>query len=93
MRLHASCVPAHPLLLPTVGKRPDEKALQAVLTEVWRLLQTPGLDPAAARASFYLAAAAARANPAVRKQLAAQVRHICSHASVIGTHCCTYSAS
>lgn len=57
-----------------VGKRPDEKALQAVLAEVWRLLQTPGLDPAAARASFYLAAAAARANPAVRKQLAAQVR-------------------
>lgn len=93
MRLHASCVPAHPLLLPAVGKRPDEKALQAVLTEVWRLLQTPGLDPAAARASFYLAAAAARANPAVRKQLATQVRHICWHRLVIGTHCCIYSAS
>lgn len=56
-----------------VGKRPDEKALAAVLGEVWRLLQTPALDPAVSRASFYLAAAAARGNPAVRKQLVAQV--------------------
>ncbi len=56
-----------------MGKRPDEKALQAVLGQVWSLLQTPALDPAVARASFYLAAAAARHNPAVRKQLVAQV--------------------
>ena len=56
-----------------VGKRPDDKALQAVLAEVWRLLETPALDPAVARATFYLAAAAARNNPAARKQLAAQV--------------------
>lgn len=56
-----------------VGKRPDEKALQAVLAEVARLLQTPALDPAVARATFYLAAAAARSNPAAKKQLVAQV--------------------
>ena len=56
-----------------MGKRPDEKALAAVLGEVWRLLQSPALDPAVARASFYLAAAAARASSAVRKQLVAQV--------------------
>lgn len=57
-----------------VGKRPDEKTLQAVLGEVWRLLQAPTLDPAVARASFFLAAAAARNNVTVRKQLVAQVR-------------------
>lgn len=44
-----------------------------MLGEVWRLLQSPTLDPAVARASFYLAAAAARGSPAVRKQLVAQV--------------------
>ena len=71
-RMHPSWSPPS-LTTAAVGKRPDEKAPQAVLGEVWRLLQTPGLDPAAARASFFLAAAAARANPAVRKQLVAQV--------------------
>lgn len=63
-----------------LGKRPDDKALQAVLGEVWRLLETPALDPAVARASFYLAAAAARANPAVRKQLVAGVQRAIAEA-------------
>jgi hypothetical protein len=67
----------HPLLFDgddAVGKRPDEKALQAVLAEAWRLLDSSGLDPAVARSTFFLAAAAARSNSAARKQLAAQVQ-------------------
>lgn len=62
------------------GRRPDEKALQAVLGEVWRLLESPTLDPAVARATFFLAAAAARNNPAARKQLVAQVQRAISAA-------------
>lgn len=63
-----------------VGKRPDDKALQAVLGEVGRMLQTSGLDPAVARASFFLAAAAARSNPAARKQLVAAVQQAIAEA-------------
>lgn len=63
-----------------VGKRPDEKALQAVMEEMWRLLEAPALDPAVARASFYVAAAAARSNPGVRKQLVAAVQRAIAEA-------------
>ncbi|KAL4422766.1 hypothetical protein ABPG75_008963 [Micractinium tetrahymenae] len=63
-----------------LGKRPDDKALQAVLGEVGRLLETPALDPAVARASFFLAAAAARSNPAARKQLVAAVQRAIAEA-------------
>lgn len=69
----ATCVRA-------VGKRPDEKALQAVLGEVAHVLETPALDPAVGRASFFLAAAASRSNPAARKQLVAAVQRAIAEA-------------
>lgn len=74
---HATC---HSAPVHAVGKRPDDKALQAVLGEVGRVLETPALDPAVARASLFLAAAAARSNPAARKQLVAAVQRAIAEA-------------
>ena len=78
--------PATPLpsALP-VGKRPDERALQAVLGEVLRLLESPGMDPAVARAAFFVAAAAARGSSAVRKQLATAVQRAIAEADEAAT--------
>ena len=56
-----------------VGKRPDEKALNAVLEAAWAALQAPDSDPAVRRATFVLAAAAARGSDSVRKELVKQV--------------------
>ncbi|PSC76102.1 short-chain dehydrogenase [Micractinium conductrix] len=68
-----------------LGKRPDERALQAVLGEVWRLLESPGMDPAVARAAFFVAAAAARGSSAVRKQLATAVQRAIAEADEAAT--------
>lgn len=57
-----------------VGKRPDPKALDAVLSEAWSVLQQPDADPALRRATFVLAAAAARSSDPVRKELVVQVQ-------------------
>ncbi len=56
-----------------MGRRPDEKVLQAVLSEAWSLLQQPDLDPIVKRATFVLAAAAARGSESIRKELVSQV--------------------
>ena len=56
-----------------MGRRPDEKVLQAVVSEAWALLQQPDLDPIVKRATFVLAAAAARGSDSIRKELVSQV--------------------
>lgn len=68
-----------------VGKRPDDKAMQAILSEVKTVLEQPDAHPAIKRATFVLLAAAARGNDSLRKDLVKQVQRAISAADSLAS--------